>query len=125
MNAIYAKIENMEGAIESFKNGCNPELLKKLETSVEELSNRFSKLSDIFNSSLESSSPNISTNTLLLPEKINTLEKLVSELSVKVTDISTERLSSNSSVDNSLLTDKLTVLEQTVAELSVSSKTSC
>ena len=33
MNAIYAKIENMEGAIESFKNGCNPELLKKLETS--------------------------------------------------------------------------------------------
>jgi len=124
MNAIYAKIENMEGAIESFKNGCNPELLKKLETSVEELSNRFSKLSDIFNSSLESSSPNISTNTLL-PEKINTLEKLVSELSVKVTDISTERLSSNSSVDNSLLTDKLTVLEQTVAELSVSSKTSC
>ena len=28
MNAIYAKIENMEGAIESFKNGCNPELLK-------------------------------------------------------------------------------------------------
>jgi len=137
MNAIYAKIENMEGVINSFKNSCDPEVLKKLEKSVEELSVKFSAVSAASTTSSESIPSNSSVDNSLLTDKLSALEKVVAELSTatksddsatdSATDAASALAASNDAVSSVAafsgvitdLTEKLNVVFQHVGELSM------